>query len=664
MDGSPLRRAAFWLGIYVFVFSFGMTVYADNPAETDTLRVYSLGEIVVTARRTPATLISALKEVDSRRMAQEGLLNIAQAVELTPGAYVSIGSRNEMMVQLRGIEQRQIAVMLDGVPIYVPYDGLVDLGQIPTSAVKKITVNEGNASVLYGPNSLGGSINILTSTPVRRNSKIRLLGGSGKAFVYSLQQSFSLDKFGVLLSAGQQKQDYYPLSDDFAPNQIEDGEERENSYYAKRDFFGKVSFRPNLDHHTALSFSFIHNEKGVPPDIYAPRPRFWKFPVWRKWVLNFSSSQRISEKVLGKVIFFYDKYDNTLDSYDDETYSTQTRRYAFHSVYDDYSTGINVFLTHKLSGLSELTFGMNYKRDVHKELDDYEAPWEEYKMDTYTIGGEYEHTLLARVAFSGGLSFNIEHPVYAYEQPLRGDVEVLDGRVGIHYDMSQDFEVFGSFSHKTRFPTLKELYSGYSGRNIPNPNLKEESAYNFEVGSKFGLSSGNSVELVLFDGEITNLIVEKIVMEEGEEKEQMDNIGKARNFGAELSINLKPEKNTFISGSYTFLKAKNLSDNRVSDKLEFRPQHRARLQAGYNFEFGLALSLTGNYVGQRSYLDDEGQDHGMPDYTVVDARLRQSLRDHLVLMVEAKNIFDKDYQTEYGFPMPGRTLGAGMEIEF
>lgn len=664
MDRSALPKAMFWLGICIFIFSAGTGVYADNPAETDTLRVYSLGEIVVTARRTPATLVSALKEVDSKRMGKEGVLNIAQAVALTPGAYVSIGSRNEMLVQLRGIEQRQIAVMLDGVPIYVPYDGLVDLGQIPISAVSKITVTEGNASVLYGPNSLGGSINILTSTPVRRNSKIRLFGASGKAFLYSFQQSLSLDKFGVLLSAGQQKQDYYPLSEDFASSEVEDGEERENSYYAKRDFFGKVSFRPNLDHHTALSFSFLDNEKGVPPDINAQRSRFWRFPVWRKWVLNLSSSQRISEKVLGKVIFFYDKYDNTLDSCDDETYTTQTKRYAFHSVYDDYSVGTNIFLTHNLSRMSELTIGVNYKRDVHKQQGDYEEPWEDYEMDTYTFGAEFEHTPLDHVAFSGGLSFNIEHPVYAHEQPLRGDVEVLNGRLGIYYQSSKDSEVFASLSHKTRFPTLKELYSGYSGRNIPNPLLKEEWAYNFEMGARFSLLSWNKLELVLFDSEITNLIVERIVVVDDEEKEQMDNIGKARNLGAELSMSLKPVKNTFVSGSYAFLKAKNLSEDKVSDKLEYRPQHRARLYAEYDFEFGLTLSLTGNYVGERSYLDDQEKDQGMPDYTIVDTRLRQSLRDHLILIVEAKNIFDRDYQTEYGFPMPGRTLGAGMEIEF
>ena len=664
MDGLRLGKARIWLGIYALAFFTGVTGYAQNPAPIDTLRVYSLGEIVVTARKAPATLISTLKEIDSERISEEGVLNIAQAVELTPGAYVSIGSRNEMLVQLRGIEQRQITVMLDGVPIYVPYDGIVDLGEIPITAVNKITVTEGNASVLYGANSLGGSINILTSMPVRRSTRIRLLGGSGKLFASSLQQSLSLGKFGMLLSLGHNRQDYYPLSDDFTPTQNEDGEQRENSYYNKRDLFAKFSFRPNQNHHTALSFSFVDNEKGVPPDIYAGRPRYWKFPVWRKWILNLSSSQRISESVFWKAALFYDKYDNTLDSYDDTTYTTQTKRYAFHSIYDDYSFGFNVFFSHHLSKMSEITWGMNLKRDVHQEQDDREFPWEEYKMDTYTIGVEYEHTPMDRVAFSGGLSFNIEHPVYAYEQPLRSDIEVVDGRLGIHYAFPSEVEIFGSFSHKTRFPTLKELYSGYSGRNIPNPSLKEESAYNFEMGSRFPLSSESNMELVLFDSEITNLIVEKVVMEEGEEKRQMDNIGKARSSGAELSINLRPEKNTFLSGSYTFLKAKNLSNNRISDKLEFRPEHRARLQVEYSFKFGLALGLTGNYVGIRSYLDDEGRDYGMPDYTLIDGRLRQSVQDHLVLIFEAKNIFDKDYQTEYGFPMPGRTLEAGMEIEF
>jgi len=637
--------------------------FADSPSSnTDTLRVYNLGEVVVTAQKGATVLSSALREINFVGIRREGVLNVARAVELTLGSYVSIGSKNDMQIQLRGIDQRQLSVMLDGVPIYAPYDGLVDLGQIPVDAIGKITVTPGNSSVLYGPNSLGGSINILTPVPYERNSRLRLFWGSGEMNEYSFQQSLSYKKFGFLLSAGHQKQNCFPLSGDFNPTAIENGERRENSYFKKTDYFAKITFQPNPAHQTALSFSLIDNQKGVPPDIYGPRPRYWKFPTWRKWVLNLSSIQKIEESTLLKAVLFYDKYDNVLDSYDDATYTTQDSNWAYHSTYDDHSFGSNVFLTNRLSEISDLTFGVNYKKDVHREQPKRGKAWETYKMDTYTMGAEYELKTDGGFSFSSGLNLNIVHPVYAYKQPLRNDIASLNGRVGVSYNFSTKFEIFGSAGHRTRFPTLKELYSGYSGRNIPNPNLKEETALNFEMGTRFSFTSRCKSELVFFDSEVKNLIVNKVVIPP--RTSQMNNVGKARFSGAELSITLKPVENSAVSVGYSYLQAKNLSEDRVSDKLEYRPEHKLRLQGDYDFQFGLSLSLTANYVARRVYLDDSEYDHKMPDYTLIDGRISQSFWNNLVLILEVKNILNKDYQTEYGLPMPGRTFYGGLEIEF
>ena len=47
----------------------------------------------------------------------------------------------------------------------------------------------------------------------------------------------------------------------------------------------------------------------------------------------------LTENVSIRSSLFYDTYYNVFDTYDDITYTTQTRPYAFHSTYDDYSFG-------------------------------------------------------------------------------------------------------------------------------------------------------------------------------------------------------------------------------------------------------------------------------------------------------------------------------------
>ena len=654
---SLFRRILF----FFLVFFMVKNVLAETTS--DTLRVYYLGEVVVIAQQSPTSLTSSLKEVNGQTIRQRQIQTIAEAVGITPGGYISIGSRNEMVVHLRGIEQRQIAVFLDGVPIYVPYDGLVDLGQIPVGTVEKVTVTQGNASVLYGLNSLGGSINIVTQLPSQRHTRLRLMGGSGELQLYNLNQSGSFKSLGYLLGLGYNRQDHFPLSDDFSKTDVEDGDERDNSFYKKLDLFTKLTWRPHQSHHTALSFSYVDNEKYVPPNIHE-NPRFWRFPKWQKWVLNLTSSQIITNSLSLKEIVFYDKYDNILDSYDDATYSTQTKRYAFHSTYDDYSLGSNVFLTKTFSKNHILTLGVTYKRDVHREQGDRGLSWEKYKMDSYTLGLELEWRSSQDISLSTGLGLNLLDPVFANGQALREDITTLDGRLGIHYALSEDWKMTASIGHKTRFPTLKELYSGQSGKNVPNPNLNEESSFNVEIGMSHNWEGADRVGLTIFDSEITDLIVDKKVIVEEEEKDQLQNIGKARHTGLEFSATILPMKDLTLNSSYTFLRAWNRSDNRTTDELPYRPEHLVKLEQEYEFPFGLVFSLEESYVSKRIYLDQEDLPQSLDGYFLLDFQFRQSLWEHLTFSFSLFNVLDEYYESEYGFPMPGRNFRAGMEFDF
>ena len=55
-------------------------------------------------------------------------------------------------------------VLLDGVPLTLP-DGQTMLNVVDASAIQRVEVVRGPASVLYGSDALGGAVNIITKNP-------------------------------------------------------------------------------------------------------------------------------------------------------------------------------------------------------------------------------------------------------------------------------------------------------------------------------------------------------------------------------------------------------------------------------------------------------------------------------------------------------------------
>lgn len=70
--------------------------------------------------------------------------NVAQALSVVPGVVLQkSGSRNEEQVKVRGFDSRQVPVYFDGVPIYVPYDGNLDLARILTNNLGQLKFPKG-----------------------------------------------------------------------------------------------------------------------------------------------------------------------------------------------------------------------------------------------------------------------------------------------------------------------------------------------------------------------------------------------------------------------------------------------------------------------------------------------------------------------------------------
>jgi outer membrane cobalamin receptor len=124
--------------------------------------VFELGEVVVTAKKEAVSLATTVTEISARDINAQGAQTVAQVLDLIPGVDVQTGGKGQSFVHIRGFEQEDVKVLIDGVPAHEAYFGSLDLSLIPVDSIAKITVTKGASSVLYGANTMGGVINIIT----------------------------------------------------------------------------------------------------------------------------------------------------------------------------------------------------------------------------------------------------------------------------------------------------------------------------------------------------------------------------------------------------------------------------------------------------------------------------------------------------------------------
>jgi len=625
--------------------------------------VFSLGEVVVTGQKDAVSDIATTDIVDEEQIDLTTSENVAEALDTLPGVFLNVGTKNERNYTVRGFDQRYVPIYFDGIPIYVPNDGYVDAGKLPAANISQIKLTKGNSSVLYGPNAMGGVINIISKKPQQKiEADFELGGRQSNTFNSDLYIGSRLDKFYVAANAGYLNSDGYRLSSDFTPGPNQGHGTRNNSDINQKNGSLKVGFTPAQGHEYAIGVNSIRSEWGLPPDAYTDRPRFWRFTDWEKDTYYFIGDSKITNKLSTKLRIYRDTYYNVLDSYDNDSYSTQTRRYAFHSTYDDYSNGGSLTIRSGYIPKNVTSFSFHYKEDVHQEQDDYGEAWERYETETFSFGLEDDYEILDNLSLVAGISYDIQDPKYANGAPVRDDDDTFNPMAGVHWTILKDLGLHFSVGKKTRFPTLLELYSGLLGKNVPNPDLESEEAVNYEIGAEKPLPGRNFVRLNLFYSDIKNLIVNKEV---GPDLDQYQNIGKARYQGVEVSFRSAFFKRNMFELSYTYLDAQNRSPNRTSDHLEERPEHKLYISDLYELTEWLSLFGKLEYYSKQWYEDwDTGSWKTLDGFVTFDFKVIGTLSKHVDLEAGVKNMFDENYSLSYGYPREGRTFFGVLRASF
>ncbi|MCR4396827.1 MAG: TonB-dependent receptor plug domain-containing protein, partial [Candidatus Saccharicenans sp.] len=176
--------------------------------------------------------------------------NIAEVLSFAPATYVTTGSKAESHVKIRGLDNDKSTMLLDGIPIYEPYFNLYDLKTIPSLDVEYSRVTKGPSSVLYGANTMGGIVEVLTRRPQENNLELHTRLGPTSSFSFSGIGTYVSQHFSLKLAASQEETEGYKIKDS-GTTQLFPNTDYRNNYFS-----GKIYFFPGQRSELLLQASF------------------------------------------------------------------------------------------------------------------------------------------------------------------------------------------------------------------------------------------------------------------------------------------------------------------------------------------------------------------------------------------------------------------------
>ncbi len=647
--------------IFFFLITFATL---QLTAQNDSIhkKTFKLGEITVTESQAKAPLQTLTKTEIERFNPQ----NAAQALDLLPGITVSqSGGRNEALVFVRGYDLRRVPVFVDGLPVYIPYDGYLDLNRIQAKQLSKISVDKGFTSLLFGANTLGGAINLVSAKPTH---KLELNAEAGSSFsseglngyTGSVNLGTHQKKWFASGSFQFQQQDFYNLPKSFTPSFRETDYKRDNSQFQNMQYTFQTGYTPKKGDEYVLSIKGIKSNKGVPiylGDNPAIRVRYWKYPQWEKNGIYFHSQTKLQNQLIIKTRWFADGYQNVLKSYDDSTYSSQTYNYAFTSTYDDKRIGGNIdlhlyhFKSHKLKA------GVRMQYDHHKNFNKDETP-RHIKDLTSSVALEDIWKLNEKTKIIGGIAFMSRKALQADDYFAQEDSIVAFAmshdkawhyQAGIYFQLTENQALHASVARKTRFATMKDRYSYRIGRAIPNPDLNTEKAINTEI-SYNGQKANWQWTFSVFYNFIGNTI--QRVDEVQDDLWQLQNTGNSHFRGGEIAIGWQINEIFALGGSYALLDQKNITNKAL--KFVDIPSHQLQTYGQIEWNNKLKTAIEINHQSSRFSTSDGA--YKAPSFTTVNLIASYQILKPLSITLSMRNLTDELYSLTEGYPEPGRNF--------
>jgi vitamin B12 transporter len=624
------------------------TAAAQVQRDTVTLK-----DLVVTADREPTPLartVASTTVITGDELRQRGIYFLSDALKQVPGAsIVSQGSYGGVTsLFLRGGESDYTKVLIDGVAVNQA-GGAFNFGLLSTDNIERIEVVRGPSSVLWGSDAVTGVVQIITRKG-EGQFRSELMGQAGSHGTWEAAAS---------IRGGTEQLSYSASLSRFSTDGIYDF----NSDFGNTVGSAALTARPDNRTSITLTARTGDNTFRFPTDFSGAVTDSNQVSRQNSQTLGLELGRRFSERAELRVQLAshnqVDGSENNPDSPGDVGFFSQSQGRS-------QRRSADVRGVFSPSSLARITLGVQGGIEDLREFSTSSDPFTATRNNV----GFYGQTVLTpgtRTVINLGLraEHNDEFGTH------------VTYRAGLVREIAHGLRARGSIGTGFKEPSLRENFA-VGTFEVGNPALDPEQSRSWEVGLEQSLIAGRvTLAANYFDQRFTDLI-QYLNGAPGDPNYQ--NVSRATSRGVEIIGDARPTTWFAITGSYTYLRT-NVAEAggaggpgttfEEGKPLVRRPKHSARLDARGRFAGRVTLGFAANYIGKRDDIDFgpfPSLRVELPGYVALEADLSVDLlrqaasRPGITATLRAENLFNKEYDTVFGYAGRGRAVFAGMRV--
>jgi iron complex outermembrane receptor protein len=658
-------------------------VAAQQPdtLRTDTM-VFRIGEVRVQARRPVTTIGGASAvEVTLDSLALSAAPTVEEVLREIPTMHVRTNSRGEAEISVRGSESRQVAILLDGVPLTLGWDARTDVSVLPAGAIQELNLVRGLSSILHGPNVLGGVVEVGVGRSTREYARSSLdltavydgVGGYGTTATTAIPFRARGGQGLVRAGAGMRDSPGVPLAKGVTEPVPTDDALRLNTDFNSTDGFFSFRYAKDGGSWLTLSSSTFRAKRGIAGELGTEEPRLWRYPDIRRTIVATSAGTGDRSTPFGRGDV---EASVGLDLGHSEIRSYATR--AYDEVIgtedgDDRTVTFRLLGDHTLGPRGDLRSALTWA-DIHHDATVDGTP-SSYRQRLMSLGGETVWRLVEgdgavrtlRVSL-GGVWDRGDTPESG-GLPSLGVIDDWGARVGMTALVHGGAALLhAGVSRRGRFPALRETYSEALNRFRPNPDLRPEHLVAVEGGLTTRLGAGE-LQIVGFHHRLSDAI-RRITLPD--RKRMRVNSEELRSTGVEMLAS--QSWGPLAVGGELTLQAVKLVDpaTALSHEPENLPERGGSVYARLPLPAGWALGAEVRYTGSQFCQDlDTGADVRLPAGSWLNGDLARTwslpptgmgLLTHLETRISVDNLTDTALYDQCGLPRPGRLTRFQIRI--